>query len=185
MLLSSARFHIKLTGHCVIMLVGSVFELQNLAFAGAATVTRIMKVFDPLILMMLSTLGLAVCLTAIPHIYHFWLLCIFILIPGLCAGFIDAGLQVKTYSVYLFCSSTLLSFFLFNSYELFYSFQTEYLKAIILQVWGPKKSRPLIQSFHFMYTVGAFLAPLIMNPFLEKANEAGGSTETVCPGLLE
>ena len=56
------------------------------------------------------------------------------------------------------------------------------LQAIILQVWGPEKSRPLIQSFHFMYTIGAFLAPLIMGPFLELANEGGVSTEAPCPG---
>ena len=36
------------------------------------------------------------------------------------------------------------------------------LQSILLEVWGPTKSRPLIQSFHFMYTVGAFLAPVIM-----------------------
>ena len=36
------------------------------------------------------------------------------------------------------------------------------IQSILLEVWGPVKSRPLVQSFHFMYTVGAFLAPLIM-----------------------
>ena len=33
-----------------------------------------------------------------------------------------------------------------------------------------------------MYTIGAFLAPLIMNPFLALANKDGCSTETACPG---
>ena len=55
------------------------------------------------------------------------------------------------------------------------------IQAILLQVWGPEKSRPLIQSFHFMYTIGAFLAPIIIKPFLDKANE-GGSVEAACPG---
>ena len=55
------------------------------------------------------------------------------------------------------------------------------IQAILLQVWGPKKSRPLIQSFHFMYTIGAFLAPIIIKPFLEKANQ-DGSVEAPCPG---
>jgi MFS family permease len=57
------------------------------------------------------------------------------------------------------------------------------IQAILLEVWGPEKSRPLIQSFHFMYTIGAFLAPLIIAPFLEKAN-AGGSVEASCPGII-
>ena len=49
-------------------------------------------------------------------------------------------------------------------------------------MWGPKKSRPIIQTFYFTYTVGAFFAPLIMNPFLAKANSGDCSTETACPG---
>ena len=78
-------------------------------------------------------------------------LCIFseVLLPGLFAGFLDAGIQ-----------------------------------AILLQVWGPTKSRPLIQSFHFMYTIGAFLAPIIIAPFIEKANE-DGSVEAPCPGTTK
>ena len=35
-----------------------------------------------------------------------------------------------------------------------------------------------------MYTIGAFLAPLIMNPFLAKANEGDCSTEAACPGEI-
>ena len=34
------------------------------------------------------------------------------------------------------------------------------LQAIILDVWGPEKSKPLVQSFHFMYTIGAFLGEI-------------------------
>ena len=56
------------------------------------------------------------------------------------------------------------------------------LQSILLEVWGPEKSRPLIQSFHFMYTIGAFLAPVIMGPFLALANDGEGTTETPCPG---
>ena len=97
--------------------------------------------------MVISCFGLAACLIVIPTVTAFWLLCIMILVPGVCAGFIDAGLQ-----------------------------------AIILEVWGPEKSRPLIQSFHFMYTIGAFLAPVIMTPFLKLANEGDCSSETACPG---
>ena len=55
------------------------------------------------------------------------------------------------------------------------------IQAILLQVWGPEKSRPLIQSFHFMYTIGALLAPIVIAPFLAKAN-ADGSVEAPCPG---
>ena len=82
------------------------------------------------------------------NLSQFVYLCIIfkVLLPGLFAGFLDAGIQ-----------------------------------AILLQVWGPTKSRPLIQSFHFMYTIGAFLAPIIIAPFLEKANE-DGSVEAPCPG---
>ena len=36
------------------------------------------------------------------------------------------------------------------------------IQSILLEVWGPVKSRPLVQSFHFMYTVGAFLGPVII-----------------------
>ena len=128
--------------------VSWIFTVRSVAFfIGAATATKIFKVLNPLILMVISCFGLAACLIVIPTVTAFWLLCIMILVPGVCAGFIDAGLQ-----------------------------------AIILEVWGPEKSRPLIQSFHFMYTIGAFLAPVIMNPFLKLANDGDCSTETACPG---
>jgi len=35
------------------------------------------------------------------------------------------------------------------------------LQSLYLQSWGEEGSKPLIQSFHFMFGVGAFLAPLI------------------------
>ena len=76
--------------------VSWIFTVRSVAFfLGAATATKVFKVMNPLILMTLSTWGLAACLIVIPIITDFWLLCIMILIPGICAGFIDAGLQVS------------------------------------------------------------------------------------------
>ena len=78
--------------------VSWIFTVRSIAFfAGAATATKLFKVMNPLILMTLSTWGLAACLIVIPIITEFWLLCIMILIPGICAGFIDAGLQVLNF----------------------------------------------------------------------------------------
>lgn len=52
-----------------------------------------------------------------------------------------------------------------------------------MKLWGEEKSRPYIQSFHFGFSIGAFLAPIIAAPFLEKAsNEVDG--EPNCPNKI-
>jgi len=130
--------------------VSWIFTARSFSFfVGAACATPSFKYFDPLLAVTVCVWGIAICLVFIPIVVDFWLLIILILLPGLFAGFLDAGIQ-----------------------------------AILLQVWGPTKSRPLIQSFHFMYTIGAFLAPIIIAPFIEKANE-DGSVEAPCPGEEE
>ncbi|CAK8693872.1 unnamed protein product [Clavelina lepadiformis] len=42
------------------------------------------------------------------------------------------------------------------------------MQALILQVWGEKNSRGLISGYHFTIAVGAFLAPIIAQPFLSQ-----------------
>nr|XP_039267013.1 sodium-dependent glucose transporter 1C-like isoform X1 [Styela clava] len=55
------------------------------------------------------------------------------------------------------------------------------MQAVYLKLWGEKGSRPYIQSFHFGFSVGAFLAPVIAKPFLEMASQVTDSG-TTCPG---
>lgn len=35
----------------------------------------------------------------------------------------------------------------------------------MLKVWGPTKSASILQLHHFTFSVGAFLAPLLVSPF--------------------
>ncbi|XP_039268619.1 sodium-dependent glucose transporter 1A-like isoform X2 [Styela clava] len=57
------------------------------------------------------------------------------------------------------------------------------LQALILQLWGEKASRAQIQLFHFMYSVGAFIAPLMASPFLAMADEET-SADASCPNQI-
>ncbi|XP_076818627.1 sodium-dependent glucose transporter 1A-like [Clavelina lepadiformis] len=57
------------------------------------------------------------------------------------------------------------------------------LQSIYLQLWGEKGSRPYLQSFHFFFGVGAFLAPIISAPFLEMADQV--SDDDTCPGTVD
>ncbi|XP_078483907.1 sodium-dependent glucose transporter 1 [Ciona intestinalis] len=50
------------------------------------------------------------------------------------------------------------------------------MQALILQVWGEKDSRPIISGYHFAIALGAFLAPIIAQPFLSQQGEEG-----LCP----
>ena len=107
----------------IVSTISWIFTVRSVAtFLGAATSTKIFKVLNPLIMLSICVWGIAICLMIIPILEQFWLLCIFILVPGFLCGVITIGLQ-----------------------------------AIILDVWGPEKSKPIVQSFHFMYTIGAFL----------------------------
>lgn len=54
------------------------------------------------------------------------------------------------------------------------------MQAVYLKLWGEEGSRPYIQSFHFGFSVGAFLAPVIAKPFLEMASLESDSG-TTCP----
>ncbi|CAK8684008.1 sodium-dependent glucose transporter 1C-like isoform X2 [Clavelina lepadiformis] len=40
------------------------------------------------------------------------------------------------------------------------------LQGVILKIWGPSASRPLIYLYHFTVGVGGFVAPFIAEPFL-------------------
>jgi len=53
------------------------------------------------------------------------------------------------------------------------------MQALILQCWGERKSRPLISGYHFSISIGAFLAPLIAQPFLAK--DGNSTSDDVCP----
>ena len=44
-----------------------------------------------------------------------------------------------------------------------FSFLFSGLQALLLQLWGENASRPYIQLFHLMYSVGAFITPLFGN----------------------
>lgn len=57
------------------------------------------------------------------------------------------------------------------------------MQAVYLKLWGEEASRPYIQSFHFGFSVGAFLAPVLAKPFLEMASEESGDTQ--CPDTGE
>ena len=79
----------------IVVRPSKIFTVRSIAFfIGAASATKVFKVLNPLIGLTISTWGLAACLIVIPLIEKFWLLCIMVLIPGICAGFIDAGAQV-------------------------------------------------------------------------------------------
>ena len=45
------------------------------------------------------------------------------------------------------------------------------LKSILLRVWGEDASASYLQMHHFTYSVGAFLAPLVVAPFYESSAE--------------
>ena len=40
--------------------------------------------------------------------------------------------------------------------------------VLLLSTWG-KKSRPYVQILHFVFSLGAFFAPLIVQPFLQES----------------
>lgn len=44
-------------------------------------------------------------------------------------------------------------------------------KSILLRVWGEDASASYLQMHHFTYSVGAFLAPLVVAPFYESSAE--------------
>ncbi|XP_076809048.1 sodium-dependent glucose transporter 1-like [Clavelina lepadiformis] len=43
-------------------------------------------------------------------------------------------------------------------------------QGLLLNIWGEERSRSLIQGYHFAFTIGAFIAPMIAKPFLEMAS---------------
>ena len=42
------------------------------------------------------------------------------------------------------------------------------MQSVILDIWGKSKSTPILQLHHATYSLGTFLACLIIAPFLEK-----------------
>ena len=54
----------------------------------------------------------------------------------------------------------------------FYGVLTGYIDAemqsVILDIWGKSKSTPILQLHHATYSLGTFLACLIIAPFLDK-----------------
>jgi len=45
------------------------------------------------------------------------------------------------------------------------------IQSLILKSWGDKESRGLIQLFHGMFAIGAFAAPLIVQPFIQVSQD--------------
>lgn len=45
------------------------------------------------------------------------------------------------------------------------------IQSLILKSWGDKESRSLIQLFHGMFAVGAFAAPLIVQPYIQVSQD--------------
>jgi len=50
-------------------------------------------------------------------------------------------------------------------------FNDALIQSILLRVWGEDKSASYLQMHHFTYSVGAFLAPLVVAPFYESSAE--------------
>ena len=49
--------------------------------------------------------------------------------------------------------------------------------VLLLNTWG-KKSRPYMQALHFVFALGAFVAPLIVQPFLQESNLSPSCTQS-------
>ena len=47
--------------------------------------------------------------------------------------------------------------------------------VLLLNTWG-KKSRPYLQALHFLFALGAFVAPLIVQPFLQEDSPPSNGT---------
>lgn len=47
--------------------------------------------------------------------------------------------------------------------------------VLLLNTWG-KKSRPYLQALHFLFALGAFMAPLIVQPFLQEGSPSSNGT---------
>jgi len=48
------------------------------------------------------------------------------------------------------------------------------MQSLYLHLWGEKGSRPYMQSFHFAFSVGALLAPVVGKLFICSGNFCGG-----------
>jgi len=60
------------------------------------------------------------------------------------------------------------------------------IQVIILKIWGSTKSASIIQLHHFTFSIGAFIAPLIVRPFFENSDEGvcdAGSDPEACNGI--
>ena len=44
-------------------------------------------------------------------------------------------------------------------------FNDAIIQQILLRVWGEEESASILQLHHFTYSIGAFLAPLLVSPF--------------------
>jgi len=59
-------------------------------------------------------------------------------------------------------------------------------QVIILKIWGSTKSASIIQLHHFTFSIGAFIAPLIVRPFFENSDEGvcdAGNDQEACVGI--
>ena len=48
------------------------------------------------------------------------------------------------------------------------------MQSLYLHLWGEKGSRPYMQSFHFAFSVGALLAPVVGKLFISSGKFCGG-----------
>ncbi|CBY15514.1 unnamed protein product [Oikopleura dioica] len=62
------------------------------------------------------------------------------------------------------------------------------IQCIMLKVWGSKKSASILQLHHFTFSIGAFLAPLLVSPFYSGdddicSDSTDDNNEPVCLGI--
>ena len=103
---------------------------------------------------------MALCNLLVPWISFLWVLFLVITLLGVTFGYLDAGLlwKISAEVMYKNCSSQIC-----HHTRQSLRIKISGLQGVILKIWGPSASRPLIYLYHFTVGVGGFVAPFIGN----------------------
>lgn len=66
--------------------------------------------------------------------------------------------------------------------SVFYGITDLALQAAVIEAWGPELSKPLVQAYHMLWSLGSFLGPYIVQPFTNIDSDSsvcGNSTNEI------
>ncbi len=109
--------------------------------------------------------GISLTTMVLPRLEHLWIYFVFMVLNGAHAAAMHTGIERSH------CSSPRLYRLDFISISLSLSLA---LHVLCLDIWRGSKSGPAIHSLHTVFSIGAFLSPVISRPFLSV--EVGGGS---------